>query len=150
MRIVSGGQSGADLAALDAAISRGVEHGGWLPKGRKTENGPLPSKYNLKELSTGQYRVRTEKNVIDSDGTLICSFGPLSGGSALTEALTIKHHRPCLHIDFDLFPGNKSVLAVERWLQDNHIRTLNVAGPRASNDSRIYNAVFTLIQEIRW
>lgn len=150
MKIVSGGQSGADLAALDAAISRGVEHGGWLPKGRKTENGPLPSKYNLKELNTGKYRARTEKNVIDSDGTLICSFGPLSGGSALTEALAIKHDRPCLHIDFELFPDNKPVLAVERWLLENQIQTLNVAGPRASNDSRIYNAVFTLIQKIRW
>ena len=150
MKIVSGGQSGADLAALDAAIFSGIEHGGWLPKGRKTENGPLPFKYNLKELTTGKYRARTEQNVIDSDGTLICSFGPLTGGSALTEAFTIKHHRPCLHIDFELFPGDKAVAAVERWFHDNQIQILNVAGPRASNDPRIYNAVFTLIQKMKW
>ena len=149
MKIISGGQSGADLAALDAAISLGVEHGGWLPKGRKTENGPLPSKYNLQELTTGKYRARTEQNVLDSDGTLICSFGPLTGGSALTEALAIKHHRPCLHIDFTFFPGDKAVAAVEQWLQENQIQILNVAGPRASNDPRIYNAVFTLIQKLK-
>ena len=150
MKIISGGQSGADLAALDAAISLGIEHGGWLPKGRKTESGPLPSRYSLKELPTGKYRARTEQNVRDSDGTLICSFGPLTGGSALTEALTIKHHRPCLHIDFELFPGDKAVAAVERWYKDNKIQTLNVAGPRASNNPHIYDAVFTLIQKMKW
>ncbi len=150
MKIISGGQSGADLAALDAAISLGIEHGGWLPKGRKTESGPLPSRYSLKELPTGKYRARTEQNVRDSDGTLICSFGPLTGGSALTEALTIKHHRPCLHIDLELFPGDKAVAAVERWYKDNKIQTLNVAGPRASNNPHIYDAVFTLIQKMKW
>ncbi|MDM8542637.1 putative molybdenum carrier protein [Desulfococcaceae bacterium HSG9] len=79
-KIVSGGQTGADQGALDAAISLGIDHGGWLPKGRKTENGALPSNYNLKEMDSAHYAKRTLQNVIDSDGTLIISHGPLTGG----------------------------------------------------------------------
>ena len=74
MKIISGGQTGADRAALDAAIELGLPHGGWLPRGRKTESGPLPLKYNLRELDSDRYRDRTEQNIIDSDGTLIVSF----------------------------------------------------------------------------
>ena len=70
-KIVSGGQTGADRAALDVAIEEGILHGGWIPKGRKTETGPLPEKYQLKEMPTEEYPKRTEQNVIDSDGTLI-------------------------------------------------------------------------------
>ncbi|PIE65706.1 MAG: hypothetical protein CSA26_02675 [Desulfobacterales bacterium] len=150
MKIVSGGQTGADRAALDAAISIGLEHGGWLPKGRKTEDGPLPSTYKLQELQSGHYRVRTEQNVIDSDGTLICSFGPLTGGSALTEALAIKHDRPCLHIDFTLYAEDKAVNVTQQWLTTNAIRTLNVAGPRLSGQPKIYAAVLGLLQKIAW
>ena len=84
IRIISGGQTGADQAALDAAIALGLPHGGWLPRGRKTESGPLPPHYSLRELRSARYRDRTDKNVRAADGTLICSFGPLGRGSALT------------------------------------------------------------------
>ncbi|MCI5220281.1 MAG: hypothetical protein D3914_14100, partial [Candidatus Electrothrix sp. LOE2] len=79
-KIISGGQTGADRAALDAAIERGIPHGGWLPKGRTTEDGPLGQQYRLQELDSYRYRDRTEKNVKESDGTLIVSYGPLTGG----------------------------------------------------------------------
>jgi predicted Rossmann-fold nucleotide-binding protein len=77
-KIISGGQTGVDQAALDVAIALGIPHGGWIPKGRKTENGALPDKYRLKEMSTSSYAKRTEQNVIDSEGTLIISLGPLT------------------------------------------------------------------------
>lgn len=99
IKIISGGQTGADQGALDAAIEMDIPHGGWVPKERKTEAGPLPAKYQLKDMLTASYQARTERNVIDSDGTLILSHGPLTGGSALTEKMARKHRKPFLHID---------------------------------------------------
>lgn len=86
-KIISGGQTGADRAGLDVAIELGIPHGGWIPKGRKTEEGPLPAKYKLKEMRTTSYPKRTEKNILDSDGTVIFTFGKLTGGSELTRRL---------------------------------------------------------------
>jgi hypothetical protein len=150
VRIVSGGQSGADRAALDAAIRLGIPHGGWLPRGRKAEDGPLPARYRLKETDSDRYRERTEKNIVDSDATLILSFGPLTGGSALTESLALRHDRPCLTIDLEEVSGADAVVAVEKWLKRHGIRTLNVAGPRASNEPRIYDAVLALLLAVDW
>ncbi len=118
MRIISGGQTGADQAALDAAIALDIPHGGWLPKGRKTEQGPLPLRYDLRESGSSRYRDRTEKNILAADGTLIFSFGPLTGGSALTEALAIRHDRPFLHVDFELIERKQAAALVEHWLRD--------------------------------
>lgn len=150
MKIISGGQTGADQAALDAALFLNIPHGGWLPRGRRTEQGPLPLRYALQELKSARYRDRTEKNVLSSDGTLICSFGPLTGGSALTEALTIRHNRPFLHVDFDQTTASAARQMVEAWLSATQIRIMNVAGPRASNEPRIYDAVFSLLTTLRW
>lgn len=150
MKIISGGQSGADRAALDAAIHLGIPHGGWLPRGRKCEDGPLPRRYALLELESSSYRDRTEKNVLESDGTLIVSFGPLTGGSALTEALAIRHDRPCLHLDLDYPDPTRAAAAVTAWLHTHRINILNVAGPRASGEPRIYQAVFELLISIPW
>lgn len=147
-KIVSGGQTGADRAALDAAIDMGRPHGGWLPKGRKTEEGPLPGCYALQEMSSGNYRKRTEQNVIDSDGTLILSHGELTGGSLLTRTLAEKRKRPHLHIDCDGQSADMALVRVEAWLRQNGIRILNVAGPRASGDPRIYDAVKRLVTEL--
>ena len=150
IRIISGGQTGADQAALDAAIALDLPHGGWLAKGRKTENGPLPARYRLMELDSGRYRDRTEHNVLAADATLICSFGPLTGGSALTEALAIRHNRLFLHIDFEHHSQDRAILAVQEWLLAHPIATLNVAGPRASSEPRIYQAVHDLLMAVDW
>ena len=150
MMIISGGQTGADQAALDAAIILGIPHGGWLPKGRKTEKGPLPLRYELRELDSTRYRDRTEHNILAADGTLIFSFGPLTGGSALTEALAIRHNRPFLHIDFELVERGQAASLVEQWIRDKRPGVVNIAGPRASNEPRIYEAVYALLTGIRW
>lgn len=150
MKIISGGQTGADLAALDAAIALGMPHGGWLPRGRKTEAGPLSSRYRLQENDSPRYRDRTERNILAADATLICSHGPLSGGSALTEALAIRHDRPFLHIDFVHSPLTSATSLVQGWLDTIHPAVLNVAGPRASSDPQIYGAVFTLLTSLHW
>ena len=147
-KIISGGQTGADRAALDVAIKLDISHGGWIPKGRKTENGVLPDKYHLQEMATTSYPKRTEKNVLDSDGTLIFSYGALSGGSALTRKMAKKHNRPWLHIDLDKISSPEAAEAVNRWVEREGLQTLNVAGPRASKEPRAYDAVAHVLEAV--
>jgi hypothetical protein len=99
LKIVSGGQTGADRAALDLAIERGIPHGGWCPQCRRAEDGPIDNHYQLKETPNGDYVERTEWNVRDSDGTVVFSIaGVLTGGSKKTVDLARKHGKPCLHL----------------------------------------------------
>ena len=147
-KIISGGQTGADQAALDAAIKLDIPHGGWLPKGRQTENGPLPQKYELQELTSKNYAERTEKNVVESDGTLIISHGPLTGGSAYTVDMAVKHDRPHLHTDLDIISAFQASLMIRDWINENQIEILNVAGPRASKDPKIYSDTFKILESV--
>ena len=147
-KIISGGQTGADRAALDVAIELNIPHGGWIPKGRKTEDGVLPHKYLLQEMPTTSYPKRTEKNVIDSDGTLIFSRGRLTGGSALTRKLAKQHERPWLHADLDKVVGTGAVQIIAGWVDENDIVVLNVAGPRASKDPGIHDLVLSILDRV--
>jgi hypothetical protein len=147
-KIISGGQTGVDQAALDAAIKLGVPHGGWIPKDRKTETGPLPDKYEMLEMATPNYADRTEQNVIDSDGTLIISRGTLTEGSEYTRRMAVKHNRPWLHIDLDKKPKFHAATIVITWIEENNVEILNVAGSRASKDPAIYSDVFNIIENI--
>ena len=147
-KVISGGQTGADQAALDTAIALGIPHGGWVPKGRKTENGVLPDKYRLKEMPTSSYTKRTEQNVIDSEGTLIISLGPLTGGSELTHKTAMLHDRPCLHIDLGVLDPHKAVKTVRSWIARHGIKVLNIAGPRASETPNIYDMTAKLLKAI--
>ena len=146
-KIISGGQTGADRAALDTAINLGIPHGGWIPKGRKAEDGSLSDKYELQELPTDSYPERTEQNVIDSDGTLIISHGSLTGGSGYTRKMAMKQSKPWFHIDLNKTPTFHAGILIEGWISKNRIEILNVAGPRASKDSQIYGLV-TIILEL--
>ncbi len=125
-RIVSGGQTGVDRGALNAAIELGIEHGGWCPQGRLAEDGVIPAQYALTETDSADYPARTEQNVVDSDGTLILHRGRLSGGTSLTQQMARKHARPCLTLDLEAVADVESI---RRWLAENNIRVLNVAGP---------------------
>jgi hypothetical protein len=136
-KIISGGQTEADRAALDVAIELGIAHGGWIPKGRKTESGRLPSRYQLKEMPTDSYPKRTEQNVLDSDGTLIISHGELTGGSEYTRQMAEKHGKPWMHIDANKTSVEAAVQVIRAWISGSGIKILNVAGPRASEDSKI-------------
>jgi hypothetical protein len=144
-KIISGGQTGADQAALDAAIKLDVPHGGWIPKGKITENGPLSDKYQLDEMPTSSYEERTEKNIIDSDGTLIVSHGRLTGGSALTRELAMENGKRWLHIDLNKISQFDAAMKINKWLYEKNIEVLNVAGPRASKDSKVYQAVMDIL-----
>ena len=145
-KIISGGQTGADRGALDAAIELGIPHGGWVPKGRLAEDGPVSDKYQLKEMPSASYPARTEQNVIDSDGTLIISHGKLTGGSAETRKMAMKHAKPWFHADLNNLPTFQAGIIIEDWILKNRIETLNVAGPRASDDPSIYGLVTVILE----
>ena len=147
-KIVSGGQTGADQAALDVATRLGIPHGGWVPKGRATEIGPLPDRYRMREMPTADYAKRTEQNVLDSDGTVIVSHGALDGGSALTEVLAEQHGRPHIQLDMDKLSVRDAADTLKGWIQDNAIRTLNVAGSRESRDPDIYRLTAAVLETL--
>ncbi len=144
--IVSGGQTGADRGALDAAIELGLEHGGWCPRGRRAEDGLIPARYQLRETTATDYAARTERNVLDSDGTLLVTRGAPTGGSALTAALARRHGRPCLHVDLAQTPQPAAAAAVRAWLASHRVARLNVAGPRASHAPQIADDVRALLR----
>ena len=152
-KIVSGGQTGVDRAALDVAIFLEIPHGGWCPRGRKAEDGPISDVYQLTETRSSSYVVRTEKNVTDSDGTLILYRNSMSRGTALTANFTRRHVRPCLAIDIAAMQSSDSdedwigqkVEEIHAWLIQEAIGTLNVAGPRESTSSGITAHAHTLL-----
>jgi Circularly permutated YpsA SLOG family len=126
-KIISGGQTGVDRAALDFAIEHDIPHGGWCPKGRKAEDGPLAAKYLLSETPSSSYPQRTERNVRDSDGSVIFSIAPaLTGGSKKTIDFAIKHNKPWLHLHKG---GAAPEITLLRFIREHTIATLNVAGP---------------------
>lgn len=144
--IISGGQTGADRAALDTAISLGIAHRGWVPLGRKAEDGTIPPAYRLREMPTASYQARTEQNVFDSDGTVVLSHGPLTKGSALTEKLALRHGRPVLHLDMTALGRADAAEKIAAWVTANGVRDLNVAGPRASHDPAIYDVTCAVLE----
>jgi hypothetical protein len=135
-KIVSGGQTGVDRAALDAAIELGIAHGGWCPSGRRAEDGAIPARYRLEETGSTDYATRTERNVVDSDATLILYRGRLSGGTELTRQLARQHGKPCLVVDLERPPSTQEVRS---WLADERPKVLNVAGPRESQNPGIWS-----------
>jgi predicted Rossmann fold nucleotide-binding protein DprA/Smf involved in DNA uptake len=145
VRVVSGGQTGADRAALDWAIARGIAHGGWCPRGRRAEDGPIAARYRLKETPSRDYQQRTRWNVRDSDGTLIVTRAKvLTGGSAYTARVAARLGQPCLHVH----PGADDPAAIREFLERHRIRTLNVAGPRASSDAEVYQYALGVLERL--
>ena len=148
-KIVSGGQTGADRAALDAAMKANVQTGGWVPAGRMAEDGEISSRYpNLIETPSSNVADRTRKNVLDSDATLIVSHGPIAGGTKLTKDYANEVGRPLKLVDLDQISEVVAVEEMRKWLETFGISTLNIAGPRASEDPKIYHAVFNLITRL--
>lgn len=147
--IISGGQTGADRAAWDAAIEAGYDIGGYVPKGRLSEDGPISLNYpNVIETSSDDPAKRTELNITKADGTLIFTHGDPRGGTRLTVDLARAQGKPALNIDLTAAPPTKIAQSVSEWLRNNKITVLNVAGPRASEDPGIYDAVYSVLSEV--
>lgn len=147
-RIVSGAQTGVDRAALDVALELDIPCGGWVPLGRIDERGRIPGRYpGLVETASADWSERTEANVRDSDGTLIISRGPLTGGSKYTREMAEGLGRPWLHLDL-AGSGSAALDLARDWIAEHEIRVLNVAGPRASKDPGLYDLAAQLLREL--
>ncbi|HEY0460180.1 MAG TPA: putative molybdenum carrier protein [Pyrinomonadaceae bacterium] len=147
--IISGGQTGADRAAFDFALENGIETSGFVPRGRRAEDGRISADYpNLTETATRNYAERTELNVQNSDVTLIVSHGKLAGGSRLTKNFAAKHEKPFLHVDFLELTIEEAVEKTRKWLAGVNCKRLNVAGPRASTDAKIYKKTKRFLAEL--
>jgi hypothetical protein len=153
-KIVSGGQTGVDRAALDVALDLGIPCGGWCPKGRLAEDGPIPERYPLAETTLPVYPQRTERNVRDSDGTLVLTMvdganrvasAPRGSGTALTIQLARRQKKPCLVVNLNDQPA---IERVRRWCRANQIRIQNVAGPRESENRGIYSKAVGFLRQL--
>ncbi|MGA9176677.1 MAG: putative molybdenum carrier protein, partial [Desulfobacterales bacterium] len=115
-KIISGGQTEADQAALDIAIKLGIAHGGWIPKGRITETGTLPERFKLEEMSSENYSECIRQNVMDATGTLILSYGRLTGDLDSARKATLRYGRQMLGIDLDQMDDIKAALLLKDWV----------------------------------
>jgi hypothetical protein len=147
-KVISGGQTGVDRAGLDAAMEAGIQVGGYCPRDRRAEDGRIPEIYPLQELEEREFHYRTEKNVIESDGTLILNKGDLTEGTGLTYDYAVQHGKPVLIVQLD----SEQLIAatdVVRWINGQQIITLNVAGPRESKfPEGIYLEAFEYLKRV--
>ena len=149
-KIISGGQTGADRAALDFAIERGIPHGGWCPRGRIAEDGILDPRYRLTETPGSDTAQRTEWNVRDSDGTVVFSIATaLVGGSKQTVEFAIQHARPCLHLSRER-DGDAAARKLSDFIAMHRIKILNVAGPRQSEESQAGSFVVGTLRKLNF
>lgn len=146
-KLISGGQAGADRAALDWAIAHGVAHGGWCPAGRRAEDGPLPERYRLVETASRNYRVRTARNVREADATLIVHLGMLEGGSLQTRLIAERSGKPVYVVQADVVTP-AALDDLHAWLAGPAIDVLNVAGPRESRRPGIYLATCEVLDRV--
>ena len=147
-KIISGGQTGVDRAALDVAITRGIPHGGWCPKGRIAEDGRIEDYYKLVETESEGYIQRTAMNVIDSDATLIIYYEKLSGGTLLTREIAKKENKPYLTVELNKKTTQVKVDKALKWLCIQKPQILNIAGPRASSRPEFYSVAKMFIDRV--
>jgi hypothetical protein len=144
-KIISGGQTGVDRAALDVALELGLPCGGWCPKGRRAEDGPIDERYPLTETPWDGYPQRTRWNVRDSDGTLVLTLGVVSGGTALTIEYAERMDRPLLVLDLTTEPDPG---VVRKWAKKHHVHVLNVAGPREGENAGIAEKTACFLRKV--
>lgn len=132
-KIISGGQTGVDRAGLDAAIALNIEHGGYVPKGRKAEDGQVPQKYHMEEMKKGGCPARTKKNIEASDGTVIFCQSRPSTGTKLTVDHAVQIKKPVLVLEIDAVSKQAAVGMIREWIARENIEVMNVAGPRQSS-----------------
>jgi putative molybdenum carrier protein len=146
VKIISGGQTGVDRAALDVALKHGIDAGGWCPTGRLDEFGRIPDRYPVKELESGGFTERTLQNVKDSDGTVIVYPGKLSGGTEQTVRFCVEQQRPLKLIDSSNVSTEKAAQLIADFVRANTIDVLNVAGPRQSEWAKGYDYTTSMLE----
>jgi hypothetical protein len=144
-RIISGGQTGVDRAALDIALELGIACGGWCPRGRRAEDGAIDRRYPLTETPREEYPQRTQWNVRDADGTLVMTRGPARGGTGLTISIAKRLGKPLLVVDFT---QEQDAAKVRTWAEGNGVSVLNVAGPREGENPGIYDEAVRFLRAV--
>jgi Circularly permutated YpsA SLOG family len=139
LKIISGGQTGVDRAALDVALKHGIKCGGWCPAGRLDEFGRIPDRYPVKELAEGSFAERTLQNVKDSHGTVIIYLENLRGGTEYTVQCCIEQERPYKLIDAGKVSAKDAVKLIFDFVREYKIDVLNIAGPRESEWAKGYD-----------
>ncbi len=153
LKIVSGGQTGADRAGLDMAIKLHIPHGGWCPKGRKAVDGKIPTRYNLDEMASVSYLARTKQNVVDSDGTVVFYFDKAQGGTKRTIDFCVELKKDYLKINLSE-PFFTNCLLFYTWFNEqlkcckNEVYVLNVAGSRESEFNNIYKLTSEVLEDV--
>jgi len=147
-KVISGGQTGVDRGALDAALKHGITCGGWCPEGREAEDGAIPDKYPLIEVPGGSYKHRTLQNIMGSDGTVIIYFGDLEGGTEETAFYCMKKGMPYKLIDLKETTLSRAKELLIEFIEKRDIETLNVAGPCASRVEGAYDYSFNLLDDL--
>ena len=145
-KIISGGQPGVELAALDAAIKLDIPHAGWAYKSRKTKNDALPEQYNVKEIANPSYFERLEKNIIDSDGTVILTYGQLRRGSNATKDLANKHNKPCLLLELNECTRSHAISSIRKWMDNHEIEEIFFTGSKPIAAPNIHEEVILIIE----
>ncbi len=148
-KIISGGQPGVEIAALDAAIQFDIPHAGWAYKGRKTEEGVLPEQYNVKGIDNPSYFERLEKNIIDSEGTVILTYGQLLIGLKGVRKLAENLKKPCLHVELMECTTNHAISSIRKWMLNHEIEVVYFTGQKpVGGASEIYRDVLRIIEGI--
>jgi hypothetical protein len=147
-KIISGGLPGVELAALYAAIKLGIPHGGWAYKSRKTKNDALREQFNLKEIATPSYFERLEKNIIDSEGTVILTYGQLIRGAIATKNLADKYNKPCLLLQLNECTFGQAVSSIRKWMDKNGIEKIFFTGSKPIASPNLHQEVIRIIEGI--
>jgi Circularly permutated YpsA SLOG family len=147
-KIISGGQPGVEMASLDAALKLDIPHAGWTYKRKRAENGVLLEQYDLKTIDVPSYHVRLEKNIINSDGTIILTHGQLIIGSKIIKDLAKKHNKPCLYIDLTECALNHAISSIRKWILNNEIEAVYFTGSKAVGQSSVYEETIRIIEGI--
>jgi hypothetical protein len=146
IKVVTGGQTGVDRGALDAALDLNIQCGGWCPEGRLAEDGVIPEQYPLEELVGGDYRDRTRKNVVDSDGSAIIYFGEIEGGTECTLDDCVQLAKPYQLIDGSGMQPGQAAKQIAEFVRERNVQTLNIAGPRASKIEKGHKYAFDTVR----
>jgi len=147
-KIISGGLPGVELAALDAAIKLGIPHEGWTYRHRKTENGEIPEKYNVKQIAYPSYFERLEKNIIASEGTVILTYGQLVRGSSATKDLAHKHNKPCLLLELNECTLNHAISSIRKWMDNHEIGEIFFTGSKPIASPNLHEEVIKIIEGV--
>ena len=149
-KIISGGQPGVEIAALDAAIRLNIPHAGWCYQGRKIDGGILDKQYNVKEIDNPSYFQRLENNIVDSEGTVVLSYGQLVMGSKAARDISGKYNKPYLNVDLSKQALNHAIASIRSWMAKNEVTTVYFTGTKtgAGLSPNVYDEVIQVIEGI--